>query len=85
MVSLTEVLEVNWVILYFIYGQVFFIMGLVTGLQWRRQSQPVFLMSIAVHVLLAKRATPTPKAKSSVYASHRPPSYSRGGELHSSA
>ena len=39
MVTLTEVLEVNWIILYFIYGQVFFIMGLVTGLQWRRQSR----------------------------------------------
>lgn len=38
MVTLTEVLEVNWMILYFVYGQVFFIMGLVTGLQWRRQS-----------------------------------------------
>jgi signal transduction histidine kinase len=37
-VSLTDVLEVNWVILYFVYGQVFFVTGLVTGLQWRRQS-----------------------------------------------
>jgi len=36
---LTKVLEVNWIILYFIYGQVFFAMGLVTGLQWRRQSR----------------------------------------------
>jgi signal transduction histidine kinase len=36
--SFTEVLEVNWIILYFVYGQVFFIMGLVTGLQWRRHS-----------------------------------------------
>jgi signal transduction histidine kinase len=36
--TLTEVLEVNWIILYFIYGQVFFVTGLVTGLQWRRQS-----------------------------------------------
>lgn len=35
---LTQVLEVNWIILYFVYGQVFFVMGLVTGLQWRRQS-----------------------------------------------
>jgi signal transduction histidine kinase len=35
---LTQVLEINWIILYFVYGQVFFIMGLVTGLQWRRQS-----------------------------------------------
>jgi signal transduction histidine kinase len=32
------VLEVNWIILYFVYGLVFFIMGLVTGLQWRRHS-----------------------------------------------
>ncbi len=39
MVTLTEVLEVNWIILYFVYGQVFFAMGLVTGLQWRRPSR----------------------------------------------
>lgn len=39
MVTLPELLEVNWVILYFVYGQVFFVMGLVTGLQWRRRSQ----------------------------------------------
>jgi signal transduction histidine kinase len=38
-VTLTEVLEVNWIILYFVYGQVFFITGLVTGLQWQRRSQ----------------------------------------------
>jgi signal transduction histidine kinase len=38
-VTLTKVLEVNWIILYFVYGQVFFITGLVTGLQWRRRSQ----------------------------------------------
>jgi signal transduction histidine kinase len=38
-ITLPEVLEVNWIILYFIYGQVFFITGLVTGLQWRRPSQ----------------------------------------------
>jgi signal transduction histidine kinase len=38
MVTLTNVLEVNWIILYFVYGQVFFITGLVTGLQWRRPS-----------------------------------------------
>jgi signal transduction histidine kinase len=38
-VTLTKVLEVNWIILYFVYGQVFFITGLVTGLQWRRQSE----------------------------------------------
>jgi signal transduction histidine kinase len=34
----TQVLEINWIILYFVCGQVFFIMGLVTGLQWRRRS-----------------------------------------------
>jgi signal transduction histidine kinase len=38
-VSLPELLEVNWVILYFVYGQVFFVLGLVTGLQWRKRSQ----------------------------------------------
>lgn len=38
LVTLTDVLEVNWIILYFVYGQVFFITGLVTGLQWRRGS-----------------------------------------------
>ncbi len=38
MVSWTEVLEVNWIILYFVYGLVFFVTGLVTGLQWRRGS-----------------------------------------------
>jgi signal transduction histidine kinase len=36
--ALTEVLEINWIILYFVYGQVFFVTGLMTGLQWRRQS-----------------------------------------------
>jgi signal transduction histidine kinase len=36
--TLTEILEVNWIILYFVYGLVFFTTGLVTGLQWRRQS-----------------------------------------------
>ena len=38
MSTLTEILEVNWIILYFVYGLVFFTTGLVTGLQWRRQS-----------------------------------------------
>lgn len=38
MISLTEVLEVNWIILYFVYGQVFFVTGLVTMLQWRQRS-----------------------------------------------
>jgi signal transduction histidine kinase len=37
-VSLTEVLEVNWIILYFVYGQVFFVTGLVTIFQWRQRS-----------------------------------------------
>jgi signal transduction histidine kinase len=37
-VSFTEILEVNWIILYFVYGQVFFVTGLVTVLQWRRRS-----------------------------------------------
>jgi signal transduction histidine kinase len=35
---LTNVLEVNWTILYFVYGQVFFIMGLAISLRWRRRS-----------------------------------------------
>jgi signal transduction histidine kinase len=35
----TQVLEVDWVILYFVYGLVFFVMGLVTGLQSRRRSR----------------------------------------------
>ena len=34
-----QVLNVDWVILYFIYGLVFFVMGLVTGLQSRRRSR----------------------------------------------
>lgn len=38
MVTLTDVLGINWIILFFIYGQVFFLTGLVTGLQWRRSS-----------------------------------------------
>ena len=38
MVSLTDVLEINWIIMYFVYGLVFFVIGLVTGLQWRRRS-----------------------------------------------
>ncbi|MGC9333102.1 MAG: hypothetical protein ACP5JJ_03070, partial [Anaerolineae bacterium] len=36
--SFTGILEVNWIILYFVYGQVFFVTGLVTVLQWRRRS-----------------------------------------------
>ena len=35
---LSDVLEVNWVILYFVYGQVFFVMGLAIALQWRGRS-----------------------------------------------
>ena len=35
----TQVLEVDWVILYFVYGLVFFVMGLVTGLQSRHHSR----------------------------------------------
>jgi signal transduction histidine kinase len=42
MTTLTQVLKVNWIILYFVYGQVFFITGLVTGLQWRRRSSLEF-------------------------------------------
>ncbi len=38
MISLTEVLEVNWIILYSVYGQVFFVTGLVTMLQWRQRT-----------------------------------------------
>ena len=38
MTTLTEILQVNWIILYFVYGQVFFITGLVTGLTWYRRS-----------------------------------------------
>lgn len=36
--SLTEILEVNWIILYFVYGLVFFVTGLIAGLQWQRRS-----------------------------------------------
>ncbi len=39
MASFSQVLEVNWIILYSVYGQVFFIMGLVTALLWRRHSR----------------------------------------------
>ncbi len=35
----TQVLEVDWIILYFTYGLVFFVMGLITGFQSRRHSQ----------------------------------------------
>jgi signal transduction histidine kinase len=38
LVTLPELLEVNWIILYFVYGQVFFVTGLVAGLAWRRRS-----------------------------------------------
>lgn len=34
-----DILHAGWVILYFVYGQIFLIMGLVTGLKWRRRSR----------------------------------------------
>jgi signal transduction histidine kinase len=37
--SLARFFEINWVAVYFVYGQVFFITGLVTALQGRRRSQ----------------------------------------------
>jgi len=37
--SLARFFEINWVAVYFIYGQVFFVTGLVTALQSRRRSQ----------------------------------------------
>jgi hypothetical protein len=37
--TLTEILGINWTILYCIYVQIFFITGLVTGLQWHRQGR----------------------------------------------
>jgi len=37
--NLTGFLPINWIILYFIYGQVFFVTGLVTALQSRRRSE----------------------------------------------
>jgi len=37
--TLADILEINWMILYFIYGQIFFILGLVAGLLWRRGSR----------------------------------------------
>jgi len=39
MTTLAGILEVNWIILYFVYGQAFFILGLVTGLLWQRRSR----------------------------------------------
>ncbi|HNS52483.1 MAG TPA: sensor histidine kinase [Anaerolineae bacterium] len=42
----SDILEVNWLILYFICGQVFFVMGLATGLQWRRRSSMEFSRSL---------------------------------------
>jgi signal transduction histidine kinase len=38
MQALPDIHHAGWVILYFIYGQVFFLMGLVTWLKWRRRS-----------------------------------------------
>jgi signal transduction histidine kinase len=37
--SLARFFEINWVAVYFVYGQVFFVTGLVTALQGRRRSQ----------------------------------------------
>jgi len=35
--NVTDFFQINWIILYFVYGQVFFVTGLVTALQsWRR-------------------------------------------------
>lgn len=39
MPTVSESPTVNWIVLYFVYGQVFFVVGLVTGLQWRRRSR----------------------------------------------
>lgn len=36
---MTDFFQLNWIILYFVYGQVFFITGLVTALQSRRRSE----------------------------------------------
>jgi signal transduction histidine kinase len=37
--NVTDFFQLNWVILYFVYGQVFFITGLVVALQSRRRSE----------------------------------------------
>jgi signal transduction histidine kinase len=37
--NVTDFFQLNWVILYFVYGQVFFITGLVSALQSRRRSE----------------------------------------------
>lgn len=39
MTTLADILEVNWIILYFVYGLAFFLLGLVTGLLWQRRSR----------------------------------------------
>ncbi|UCC65543.1 MAG: sensor histidine kinase [Anaerolineae bacterium] len=39
MTTYTDILEVNWVVLYFVYGQAFIILGIVTGLRWQRRSR----------------------------------------------
>jgi signal transduction histidine kinase len=39
MTTLADILEVNWIILYFVYGQTFFLLGLMTGLLWQRRSR----------------------------------------------
>jgi signal transduction histidine kinase len=37
--NVTDFFQLNWVILYFVYGQVFFVTGLVSALQGRRRSE----------------------------------------------
>lgn len=39
MYNVTDFFQLNWIILYFIYGQVFFVTGLVSALQSRRRSE----------------------------------------------
>jgi len=39
MSEMSSFFQINWVILYFVYGQVFFVTGLVTALQSRRRSE----------------------------------------------
>lgn len=39
MYNVTDFFQLNWIILYFVYGQVFFVTGLVSALQSRRHSE----------------------------------------------
>ncbi|TEU15609.1 MAG: hypothetical protein E3J21_12785 [Anaerolineales bacterium] len=39
MYNVTDFFQLNWIILYFVYGQVFFVTGLVSALQSRRRSE----------------------------------------------